>query len=74
MTTTDDDQTKTSPAHQPTTQCVKLAIAAQDATRLKLLVCFIFLLLLYRFDRFSGGVTCDTAVAFQHSGHLRCDL
>jgi hypothetical protein len=22
----------------------------------------------------AGGVTCDTAVAFWHSGHLRCDL
>jgi hypothetical protein len=22
----------------------------------------------------AGGVTCDTVVAFRHSGHLRCDL
>ena len=52
MTTTDDDQTKTPPAHQPPTQRVKpaiatavAAVAARDATRLELLVCFIFLLL-----------------------------
>ena len=53
MTTTDNNQTKTPPAHQqPPTQCVKpaiattvAAVAARDATHLKLLVCFFSLLL-----------------------------